>query len=258
MMVHNVLKWKTVQCEEGYIKVMNRNSVVPMYQQIADDLKSKIMSGEIAENTKLMSEDELEQNYGASRITVRRAISILADEELVAKKQGIGTFVTVKKLNRILSNKPLSFTEMCAAEGKTAAARIITVEQIAATKYLAKNLTCVNKGDKLIRLYRLRLCDGEPVMLEDTFLPEQYSLLLNSDLTSSISAALRKNGVALAHATKTVEICYAEPDEAKYLGVPEKQPLLLHKDFIYDQNGEQILFSKLVINPERYKLTIKI
>ncbi len=229
-----------------------------MYQQIFDDLKNRILNGDLPENSKLMPEGELEKKYNVSRITIRKAITQLAEEGLVTKKQGIGTFVTAKKLNRVMSNKLLSFTEMCEAEGKVPSAEIIAIEQIRATKQLAKHLTCVNIGDKVIRICRLRRCDGEGVMIEDNYLPERYSFILEENLAGSLYAALRKHGVIMEHATKTVEICYAENNEPEYLGTPDNQPLLLHKDYIYTPEGEQILYSKLVINPERYVLTITI
>ena len=54
-----------------------------------------------------------------------------------------------------------------------------------------------------------------------------------------------------------MDICYATKFEAQKLEVRERQALLLQKDITYDQNGEVIHYTKLVINPERYKLTIR-
>lgn len=237
---------------------MNKNSVIPMYQQIAEDIKNKIQTGELKENDKLMPEGDFEKEYNVSRITVRKAISLLAEDGYVTKKQGIGTFVTAKKLHRVMTNKLLSFTEMCRAEGKEPTAEIISIEQIRANSKITKNLSSVSKGEKVIRIYRVRGCDGEGVMIEDTYLPGKYSFILEENMAGSIYEALRNKGIALEHATKTVSICYAEEKESEYLGTMENQPLLLHKDYIYNTEGEQVLYSKLIINPERYLLTINI
>lgn len=106
---------------------MNKNSITPLYQQLADDIKQQILEGRLKENDKLMTEQEFSQTYDVSRITVRKAIEILADEGYVTKHQGIGTFVAAKKLNRVM-NKLLSFTEMCENDGKTASTEMVSLE----------------------------------------------------------------------------------------------------------------------------------
>ena len=58
---------------------MNKNSIVPMYQQLADTIKEQILSGELQDSDKLMTEAELGEAYHVSRITVRKAINVLAE-----------------------------------------------------------------------------------------------------------------------------------------------------------------------------------
>jgi GntR family transcriptional regulator len=65
----------------------------PMYRYIADDLRAKISSGELAPNDKLPTEGELSEQYEASRNTVREAIRRLTDEGLLESRPGQGTFV---------------------------------------------------------------------------------------------------------------------------------------------------------------------
>ena len=65
----------------------------PMYRQIAEDLRAKIESGELASGTRLRTELELREDYDASRNTVRDAIKWLTNLGLVETKPGQGTFV---------------------------------------------------------------------------------------------------------------------------------------------------------------------
>src|SRR5215467_14623465 len=65
----------------------------PMYRQIADDLRGKIDSGEIAHGAQLPTEIELMDAYNASRNTVRDAIKLLTTRGLVEPRPGQGTFV---------------------------------------------------------------------------------------------------------------------------------------------------------------------
>lgn len=226
-----------------------------MYQQLADSIKQQILSGELNESDKLMTEAELEENYHVSRITVRKAIDVLAEGGYVTKKQGIGTFVTAKRLNRVMTNKVLSFTEMCEMDGKKASAEILSVEWVK-PEAKVKRLLKLQNDESALRIVRLRKSDGIAVMLEETFLPSKYSFVTEEDLTGSIYAMLRSHGTEIVHAAKTIEICYATERETRLLDVREKQPLLLHHDLAMDEKGEEVLCSKLVINSERYILTI--
>lgn len=234
---------------------MNKNSIVPMYQQLADTIKQQILNGELQESDKLMTETELGERYHVSRITVRKAIDVLAEGGYVTKKQGIGTFVTTKKLNRIITNKVLSFTEMCETEGKKASAEILSIEWVKPETSVRKLLK-LQKDETALRIVRVRKCDGEAVMLEETYLPSKYGFATEEDLTGSIYAILRGHGIEIVHATKQIGICYATERETKLLGLRAKQPLLLHHDLAMDEQGNEVLCSKLVINSERYTLTI--
>lgn len=64
----------------------------PMYRQIAEDLRARIETGEIAPGEQLPTELELRDQYSASRNTIRDAIKFLATRGLVETKPGQGTF----------------------------------------------------------------------------------------------------------------------------------------------------------------------
>ena len=72
---------------------MIKNSMVPLYQQLSEKIKQQITDGKLKAGDKLMTEAEFSQHFEVSRITVRKAIELLADDGFVVRKQGIGTFV---------------------------------------------------------------------------------------------------------------------------------------------------------------------
>jgi GntR family transcriptional regulator of arabinose operon len=65
-----------------------------MYEQIVEDIKQEICSGEIKKDDRLASELELSAKYAVSRITVRRALEELEEEDLIFRRQGSGSFAT--------------------------------------------------------------------------------------------------------------------------------------------------------------------
>lgn len=237
---------------------MIKNSAVPLYQQLVESVKEQIASGELQENDRLMTEQELSTAYGVSRITVRKAMEILSDEGIVVRRQGIGTFVASRKLNRIFDkNNVLSFTETCEMNGSKASAELVSLEQKKASVSIAVHLG-IKEGEKIICIRRIRSCDGRKVVLEENNFSEKYSYLLGEDLSGSLYATLKKHGAVPAHARKTVGICFPTRTEQDALEVAEGQPLLLHKDTVLDAEGNVIHYTKQIINPEHYELTIVI
>lgn len=79
---------------------LKRDAQLPLYQQLANEIKAQIASGELRQNEQLMTEMELSRTFGVSRITVRKALELLVEEDILSKRQGVGAFVTGKKLVR--------------------------------------------------------------------------------------------------------------------------------------------------------------
>jgi DNA-binding GntR family transcriptional regulator len=69
------------------------DSDVPPYQQIANDLRARIRSGELAARTRLPSVERLVQELGVARTTARKALGLLVNEGLARRVTGWGTYV---------------------------------------------------------------------------------------------------------------------------------------------------------------------
>ena len=76
-----------------------------LYSQVMEKIRQKIISGEYPVNSKLPNEFDLSEQFDVSRVTLRKAIKGLADDGLVEKIQGVGTFVRqLQKVKRIVSS----------------------------------------------------------------------------------------------------------------------------------------------------------
>ena len=91
---------------------MNPNSIVPLYEQVAEFLKRDIENGVYNATGKIPTEAELAEQYKVSRITIRKAMDNLVGDGLVEKKQGKGTFIRRQKFAKDIKNLQ-SFSEMC-------------------------------------------------------------------------------------------------------------------------------------------------
>ena len=65
---------------------MNKNSMIPLYQQLAEEIKEQIVSGKLMPRERMLTESEFSKEYELSRITVRKAIEYLVDEGYVVRK----------------------------------------------------------------------------------------------------------------------------------------------------------------------------
>jgi GntR family transcriptional regulator len=76
------------------VMTVNQRDATPLYLQLAAILREQIQSGRLAKDDPLPSESYLQQEHGVSRVTVRKAVSVLRDEGAVYTIQARGTFVT--------------------------------------------------------------------------------------------------------------------------------------------------------------------
>lgn len=72
----------------------------PLYAQIAEGILDRIESGELAPGDRLPSERKMSRMLGVNRLTVRRALEVLASQGLLLRRQGDGTYVAEPKIAR--------------------------------------------------------------------------------------------------------------------------------------------------------------
>ena len=109
---------------------ISKEATTPLYQRLVDSIKSQIADGTLKENDRLCSEQEISKEFQVSRITVRKALEILADEGYIVKRQGVGTFIASKKLSNRREQDPHSFTEICLRDGKIPSTEVLLVEWV--------------------------------------------------------------------------------------------------------------------------------
>jgi len=73
---------------------------IPLYYQLENILREKILSGVFSAGARLPTESELIRQYGVGRITVRHALAALVKDGLIERRRRRGTFVTERKTKR--------------------------------------------------------------------------------------------------------------------------------------------------------------
>lgn len=224
------------------ISAVEYNSVVPLYAQIVESLRKDIAANVYGQNGKIPTEAKLSEKYGVSRITVRRAMDELVSQGLVEKKQGKGTFVTAPRFSRILGSGPLSFSEMCEANGLVPGAKIIESGILVPKSSSVKEQLHLKEGESAVFISRLRTGNGKPLAYEENYYPMEFSDLLSIDLENmSIYRYLREvRGIELKSTTIRLNIMKANAKIAKILGVPRNTALLEIKGCVVNGEGRPV------------------
>lgn len=237
------------------------DSLIPLYQQVINDIRSGIDDGSYAVGQKIPSESELSEMYSVSRITIRRAIEELSADGYLTKKQGKGTYVTSRKLqSKITQDGALtSFNDICAEAGFVPGATLVDRSHVSANAELAEMLH-VRKDADLLRLCRIRTADGTPTIIEVTYFPfDKYPFLETEDVNNDcLYDVLERRGASRPHIVQDalIEVTQANFDEAEKLSVSLGEPLVVEKGTIVDESGMPIFACDLRILARVFALRI--
>jgi GntR family transcriptional regulator len=223
--------WKTIRPEGG----------LALYRQIKDDLARRIENGELARGDPLPSERELCDRYGVSRPTLRQATQDLVRDGLLIVRRGVGTFVAQAPVRQQLGSV-LGFTEKMAREGRRASTRVLerSVHRAADLDPAIARELQLQPESPVLRVARLRLADGLPVMVETIHIsPERFPGIEDLDLESvSFYQSLRERyGVQIVHLRETLEPVLLDGDEAKLLGARGRSPSIQATITSFDADG---------------------
>lgn len=225
----------------------------PLYDELAATLRENILTGVYPPGSKIPSESELMEDTGLSRSTVRRALEVLVEEGLLAKKRGRGAFVTGDPVVDTKRTAFTSFAAEMAKQGHEVATRTVDAGLSAATDGVTAFFG-IPADEQLVKIMRLRYVDGEPFCLETSYFGTDLAELIDTDLTGSLHRALREvfhREPARGH--KTFEVCFATQNEAFLLDVPKMTPLMLVTDYVCGADGAPLYASKRVMRTDRAK-----
>jgi len=226
----------------------------PLYRQVHDALAKQISSGHLSAGEQLLSERQLCERFGISRVTARRALTALEEDGLISAAPGRGWFVTDGPLSEP-PNMLLSFTALARARGLEPTARILSQRVRPASLDEADELS-VAPGADLFELDRVRLLDGLPVAVDSCVVSlQRCPSLVEADFTvASLYEILRSDArVSPTRAECTLEATSAGPSVASLLDLRPEDPVLVSRQTAYDQHGVPVETSRIVYRGDRYR-----
>lgn len=233
--------------------VLDRKGPIPLYYQIAEDLRSRYE--EVQTGTRLPSEPELAKSYGVSRGTIKQALDELEKEGRIERIRGVGTFVTQPRIQQS-GTKIQSYTEQVALHGYETWAKVLSFKVVRAGEKMGAKLG-IAPGDEVYCIERLRYIGKDPLVLITSYLPKaKVGVLTEEDAADSLYLALEKRGLRPTRVQDRFTAGIASPSVAEILQIVEGSPVLYTARLGFVQE-EIVEYSRSIIRARDYVLTIE-
>lgn len=211
-----------------------------MSEQIYKTLKNNILNDKYP-NGKIPTERELSEKFDVTRNTIKNVIATLEEEGLVFKKQRSGVYINLlfkenyKKYSHSLE-EPLGVTKTF-SNNSDVGSQVLKFEVIRPEKKIADSLVLSN-NDFVYYIKRVRLLDGEPISIEEAYIPIKHLPELNkSHIKKSLFLYAEENGFNLTNSYLSVYADCSTSEDQRYLGLQQNQPVSVIEEIILTDTG---------------------
>jgi GntR family transcriptional regulator len=245
----------------------------PKYLRIHAELRDRITSGQWPAGTSLPAQRDLAGEFGVSIMTLRQALQLLADDGLIAARHGSGTYVAARYEYDLGHLR--SFAADLAAQGAEIRTRLLAAEIITPADEVSARL---GGPGQVLRLRRLRLAGGRPLIMQTSYLPLPladgldpadlaerglYTVLAEHGLGEHGLAehglgehGSAGNGLAVMRAAETITPCVLGTLEAGYLERPAGSPALLSHRVSFTAAGLAVVDDHAVLPGDSVAISV--
>lgn len=240
------------------MKKLSSDNRLPLYHQLYDIIVENIENEIYKENDKLPSEREFCDKYDISRATVRRAMVELEKNDYIYKKQGKGVFVSSKAFKQDLLSF-YSFSEEMEKINKVPSSEVIDFKKTKANRKISEKLN-IEKNQEIYKFKRLRLADGEAMMIETTYLPAQrFAGLKREELNKRAMYDIFREdyNVSFSKADEIFQAISINKKDAEHLNVKAGSPSILLERLTYE-NENIIEYTSSVTRGDKFKFHVSL
>lgn len=220
--------------------MINRNTPIPLYYQVMQEIKNQIESGKLKPGDSIPKELELKEQYDVSRATIRQAILQLVNEGYLRRLKAKGTFVCSSPEKPKFIGTLKGFAQEMKEKGIVYSTKVLHNIFVPANIKIAEKLE-IPEGSTVFYLKRLRFIENEPVLISESYIPEQFChniLNINFEKNSLYDVLEKKYNISMHHGNRDFEAIIAYPSEdIKLLKITTKIPLLQVYGTVYTQDG---------------------
>lgn len=234
-----------------------------LYVQIAEHLREKIAAGEYSVGSQIPTENELAQQLGVSRPTVRQALDLLAREGRLVRVKGSGTFVAQPKLMHESTSFVTGYREESRKKHRTLRTRVVCIRTEKAEDQVAASLK-LKPGAPVTRLTRVRHLENvngnAPVVYTTVYVPQKlFPDMIQLDFTdASLYEALDSRQLSVVHASRKLEVIMPPAEVAAELQISSFEPTVFITSLGYTAGGQIVEYSESYYPASRSSFQIEI
>lgn len=239
--------------------MVDKSSKIPYYIQIYNVLKDRIDIGIYKENSMLPSENELVEEFGVTRLTVRNSIKRLKDEGKIYTLKGKGSFVNCPKIEQSLF-KFYSFGRNYANSSIETQTKVIQAIVENASEEVCQKLG-LNNYEKVNTIIRVRKLDGIPLIVETSYTPYKLAhTIINGDLEKLSIYDLLENkfNLKIVNAKEYLDPSITDAYYSKLLLVKKGTPVFITERITYTHDLMPIEYRLSVIRSDRFRFSVEL
>lgn len=216
------------------------------YQLVAEEIRQRIIKGTYQAKQFMPDQNALAKEFDVSRLTIKKALDTLAREGLIYKQSGLGTIVLGMIPIKAANDSPANAFDGMSKQhvGEKIESKIISFKVHFPDEDLQAKLD-IAKDEPVYEIERLRILNGDPLILEHTFMPVKLVPGLNEDIMHQSIYGYLHHKLHLKFGGAYRKIRASLPDELdiKYLNAQKTDPILEFEEIVWLNNGENIEYS---------------
>lgn len=225
-----------------------------IYKSIADRLRIQLNTADYPIGSPLPSESNLANEFGVSRMTLRKAIDLLVSWGLVVRRHGSGTYVVKKDVHQETMNLT-GLVEVMREQGKEVVSEVLEFNVMPAPPAIASQLR-IKIDERIYFSRRVRYVDGKSLMVEDSYMP--LKLFRNLSVAhlegSKFSYIEDECHIIVCGNYESLTPVLADRQMAKLLNINELTPILRITSLSYSDSGDYVNYSVMFRNASEYQV----
>ena len=227
------------------------------YKQVYNDLKEKIDTRFYKRNTELPSENELVKEYGYSKDTIRKALSLLELNGYIQKIKGKRSFVLEKgDLKNISLTSIQTFQELNKIKNIDVKTNLISLYIVQGMKELMEKFHVSKEADfyKVVRTYSL---NGKVVQLATSYFDRRIVPFLSEEIAKkSIYEYLEKElKLKISYSQREIKFRKSTDEEKNYINLENIDRVVVIDTHAYLSNGNLFQYETITYHPDEFTFT---
>ncbi|MYL47112.1 UTRA domain-containing protein [Virgibacillus halodenitrificans] len=236
---------------------LNNDSPQPLYQQVAGWMTENIQTKTWPKGHKLLAEEDLAKELNISRGTLRKAIALLIEKELLVQIQGKGTFVDQPKISYPFAQELISFAESMDKRKYHFETKVLEQTVVQPSGYVQNKLNLA-ENEMVLYLKRVRLIQQEPAIILENWIALDRCEGIEQENFEEISlfkAIEKSTNTKLSYGIRSFSAKALRKDEADLLHLQAHDPVLSLEQVTYGQKNIPLEYSEVLLRTDKYEVT---